>query len=241
MTAAMIPATTDHDPTPSLDEATAQLAERLLGSSVGALEMLAVHLGRQLGLYRALADGGPTTASALATRTGIAPRYAHEWLEQQAVSGFLNAGRQPLRAHEDILVFYDKQPAYDPQMVYTGRSSHSRGTKTERTVNHYGHNVNTPVVDQDGYQHPRSILTFKRPKMPAGKGHPNQKPVALMEWIVRSYCPAGGLVLDNVCGAGSTLVAARNAGRRAIGVEVREDYIAKTVARLESGAEGDQW
>lgn len=164
-------------------------------------------------------------------------RYSLVW-DKQAVTGHLNAKKQPLRAHEDIMVFYRQAPFYDPQMVYTGRTSHARGSRRDRTNNHYGHYENTDVVDQDGYQYPRSILTFKRPKTQA---HPSQKPVALADWMVRSYCPPGGLVLDNVCGSGTTLVAARSAGRRAIGIELREEFCEMTARRLESGEEGDRW
>lgn len=167
-------------------------------------------------------------------------RYDLVW-DKQAISNPLNAKIAPLRAHENILVFYGAKPHYEPQMVYTGRSSHSRGSKRERTVNHYGEFENTPVVEQDGYQYPRSILAFKRPKLPKGKGHPNQKPVALMEWLIRSFTKPGDLVLDNVAGVATTLVAARNADRRAIGIELQDEYVDKAVARLESGSEGDSW
>lgn len=163
-------------------------------------------------------------------------RYNLVWSKQH-ITGHLNAKRQPLRAHEDILVFYRKQPTYNPQMVFTGRSSHSRGTTIERTVNHYGEFVNTPTVDQGGYQYPRSILDFKRPK---GE-HPTQKPVELMEWMIRSYTNPGDLILDNVSGSGTTLVAARNCGRRCIGIEAQERYVEMTVERLESGSTGDTW
>jgi len=167
-------------------------------------------------------------------------RYNLVW-NKDATAGPLNAKRQPLRCHEDILVFYRRQPTYSPQMVFTGRSSHSRGTTVERTVNHYSTFNNTPVVDQAGHQYPRSILTFKRPKLPKGVGHPTQKPVALMEWMIRTYTQPGDLILDNVAGSATTLVAARNCGRRAIGIEKHEPYIDKAIARLESGAEGDSW
>jgi site-specific DNA-methyltransferase (adenine-specific) len=164
-------------------------------------------------------------------------RYDLVW-DKQAITGHLNAKRQPLRAHEDILVFYRRQPHYDPQMVHTGRASHSRGTRKDRTINHYGDFVNTPTVEQDGWQYPRSIVTFKRPK--AGK-HPTQKPVRLLEWLIQSYTRPGDLILDNVAGSSTALVAARNCGRRAIGVETHEAYIEMSVDRLTSGAEGDHW
>lgn len=166
-------------------------------------------------------------------------RYDLIW-DKVTSTGFLNAKKQPLRGHENIHVFYRKQPHYDPQLVYTGRSSHSRGTKTERTISHWGEFKNTPVADQpDGYQHPRSVLTYPRPK---GKDlHESAKPVALMEWLVRSYTAPGDLVLDQSCGSGTTLVAARTAGRRAVGIELDPASIDKTITRLESGSEGDHW
>lgn len=163
-------------------------------------------------------------------------RYSLIW-DKQTVTGHLNAQRQPLRSHEDLNVFYRKPPTYNPQMVHTGRSSHSRGRRRSRTVNHWGGFDNTDVVDQDGWQYPRSILSFARPK---GK-HPSQKPVALMEWLIRSYTNEGDVVLDNVAGSGTTLVAARNCGRRSIGIEVRDDYVGMIVDRLTSGSEGDSW
>lgn len=167
-------------------------------------------------------------------------RYNLVW-DKKATTGQLNAQRQPLRGHEDILVFYGKQPHYEPQMVFTGRSSHSRGSTVERTNHHYGHYVNTPVVDQDGMQHPRSILQFARPKLPKGVGHPTQKPVALMEWMIRSYTQPGDLILDNVSGSATTLVAARNCGRRAIGIEDHDPYVQDSIDRLTKGSEGDRW
>lgn len=164
-------------------------------------------------------------------------RYSLVW-DKQAVTGHLNAKKQPLRAHEDIMVFYGQQPVYNPQMVFTGRSSHSRGSTKERTNNHYGEYVNTDVVDQAGYQYPRSILEFPRPKV---KGHPSQKPVALLDWMIRSFSEPGDLVLDNVCGSGTALVAARAAGRRAIGIELREEFCEMAATRLASRSEGDAW
>lgn len=165
-------------------------------------------------------------------------KYDLVW-DKQAISGHLNAKRQPLRAHEQLLVFYEKQPTYNPQMVATGRASHSRGGRKDRTVNHYNRFENTDVVDQGGLQYPRSILTFKRPKVRGG--HPTQKPIALLEWLIRTYSNQGDTILDPVAGSSSTLVAARNCGRRAIGIEADPAWVHKSIARLQSGAEGDQW
>lgn len=161
--------------------------------------------------------------------------------DKDAVHGFLNANRRPLRAHENIMAFYDRQPTYHPQKVYTGKKTHSRGKSVERTNNHYGAFVDVPVPEQDGYQHPRSILTFPRPKLPKGRGHPTAKPVALMEWLIKSYSNPGDLILDNTCGSSSTLVAARNCGRKAIGIEMEPRFIEMSLERLTSGSAGDNW
>ena len=76
--------------TTTATDRTEQLVERVFGATIGALELCSIYLGSELGLYRALADHGPLTAPALAERAGIAPRYAREWLEQQAVAGILD-------------------------------------------------------------------------------------------------------------------------------------------------------
>lgn len=162
-------------------------------------------------------------------------RYDLIW-DKQAVSGFLNARKMPLRAHEQLQVFYRAQPWYEPQMVDTGRRSHSRGRRRDRTINHYGHFENTPVPDEQEGQHPRSILSYPRPKQSV---HPTQKPLGLCEWAVRSYCPPGAAVLDNVCGSGTTLLAAARAGRRAVGIEMREDYCELAASRLAARFEMD--
>jgi site-specific DNA-methyltransferase (adenine-specific)/modification methylase len=172
-------------------------------------------------------------------------RYSMVWAKEDEVgvdvSGVLNSRRQPLRNHEDLAVFYRRQPTYHPQMRRTGRKSHSRGQTVARTVNHYNEFVNTPVVEQDGEQYPLSVVKFRRPKLPKGQGHPSQKPVALMRWLIRTFTDPGDLVLDSVAGSGTTLVAARAEGRRAIGIELHEPYVEMAAARLASGSEGDKW
>lgn len=161
-------------------------------------------------------------------------RYSLVW-DKVAVTGFLNAKKQPLRAHEDLHVFYGAAPTYHPQMVYTGRRSHSRGKRVDRTLNHYGAFVNTETVEQEGYQYPRSILTFPRPKKAF---HPTQKPVELCEWLIRSFTNPNDIVLDNVAGSATTLVAARNCGRRAVGIENHEPFAERAALRLQDSSPG---
>jgi site-specific DNA-methyltransferase (adenine-specific)/modification methylase len=158
-------------------------------------------------------------------------RFSLVW-DKQAISGHLNAKRQPLRAHEDIHVFYRAQPPYHPQMV-AGRRAHSRGRSVERTTNHWGAHVNTPARDSD-LQYPRSILRFPRPKEGL---HPSQKPVDLLAWLIRTWSDPGAVVLDATCGSGSTLVAARAEGRFSIGIEADERYCEVAARRLASAAD----
>ena len=92
-------------------------------------------------------------------------RYSLVW-DKDAVTGFLNAKRQPMRSHEDLAVFYRRQPTYNPQMVYTGRSSHSRGKKAERKINHWGGFENT---DEDPAKDHRAAI----PTLHASSGRAN--------------------------------------------------------------------
>lgn len=158
------------------------------------------------------------------------------WQKDQP-TGHLNAKVQPLRDHEDLAVFYGRAPVYHPQMVHTGRSSHSRGKRKDRTINHYGHFENTAVVDQDGWQYPRSVLRFPKPR----GLHPSQKPVELARWLIRTFTDPGDVVLDPVCGSGTTLVAARAEGRRAVGIELHEPFAHMAAERLTSGSDKDRW
>lgn len=154
-------------------------------------------------------------------------RYELIWEKTKPV-GFLSANVRPLRAHENILVFARKfkGSAYHPQMI-KGKL-HSRGTG-DRHTKHYGHYRAVPKTESDLY-YPRSILRF-------GNGgpslHPTQKPLELMEWLVRTYSPRNRTILDPFAGSGSTLLAARLNGRKAIGIELSESYCEVIAKRLE--------
>ena len=140
--------------------------------------------------------------------------------------GFLNAKKQPLRIHEDILVFYRKQATYNPQRrpgkPYTNVKRHYGSTN-------YGKVRPEHVTKCDGGRYPISILNFKRDKE---KLHPTQKPVALCEYLVSTYTNPGDLVFDPTAGVASTCVAAENLGRRWIGCELSADYWAKGKERF---------
>ena len=148
-------------------------------------------------------------------------------------SGFLNANRMPLRSHEEICIFYKKQPTYNPQKV-KGKPNHSKGKPKEYGNNNYG---DFEFVDNSkelgDMKHPVSIVRFSKPH-PSVSVHPTQKPVEVCEWLIKSYTNEGELVLDNCMGSGSTGVACLNTGRNFIGIELDENYFNIAKDRIES-------
>jgi site-specific DNA-methyltransferase (adenine-specific) len=151
-------------------------------------------------------------------------RYDLIYKKSNRVSGFLNANRQPLRNHEQILVFYKKQPTYNPQFT-EGIPLHSKGnlSKTKQGVNNNYGVYDTSFDDRAGstQKFPKSVLDFERPHP---SKHPTEKPVKLCEWLISTYTNENEIVLDNTMGIGTTCVAAKNLNRRYIGIEKDEKY-----------------
>ena len=148
-------------------------------------------------------------------------KYTWIWKKGERVSGFLNAKKMPLRNHEDILVFYKKQPTYNPQFT-EGKESHGRGTKI---YSKESTSVYLPIKQMDtaksNLKYPKTVLNFNKPHPPI---HPSEKPVPLLEYLIKTYTNEGDCVLDNTMGSGSTGVAAMNTGRNFIGIEKEADY-----------------
>jgi len=146
--------------------------------------------------------------------------FKYDWIWEKTISsGQLNVNKQPLRRHEHILVFYKKQPIYNQQ--FTKGEPYS----IERKVTFKGEGYNKQVASQkinDGYRHPTSILYFPNPRI--RNGHPTQKPVALFEYLIKTYTNEGDIVLDNCIGSGTTAVAAINTRRHFIGIELSRKY-----------------
>lgn len=149
-------------------------------------------------------------------------RYNLVW-KKVLPSGFLNANRMPLREHEDICVFYKKLPIYNPQKV-KGKACHSKGGKVGDEVlgnNNYG---DYAVVETKGdMKFPTSVIEFSKPH-PSICVHPTQKPVDLLEWLIKTYTNENMIVLDNTMGSGSTGVACMNTNRKFIGIELDNTY-----------------
>lgn len=160
-------------------------------------------------------------------------RYNLIW-DKVAKSGFLNANRMPLRQHEDICVFYKKLPVYNPQMIpcEPHKRNHTKGNlKNPSKNNCYGSFVEVPTVISD-VKYPTSIISIPKEHCNGKFFHPTQKPVELMEWLIRTYTNEGDIVLDNCMGSGSTGVACVNTNRKFIGIEKEEKYFDIAKARI---------
>lgn len=152
--------------------------------------------------------------------------FRYEWIwEKDNGTGFLNAKKMPLKIHENILVFYKKLPTYNPQMR-TGFKPYK--CKQSRHSTNYGAYEQGHITESNGERYPIDIIEFNRD---SGL-HPTQKPVALLEYLIKTYTNEGDVVLDNCMGSGSTGVACVNTNRRFIGIELSEKYYNIAVRRI---------
>jgi len=150
----------------------------------------------------------------------------YEWIwKKESGTGFLNAKKAPLKNHENILVFYEKQPTYNPQMR-TGFKPYVCKKGGETT----NYNLSGSVITQsNGDRYPLTVIEFKRDK---DKIHPTQKPVALMEYLIKTYTNEGDTILDNCMGSGTTGVACKNLNRKFIGIEQDANYFEIAKSRI---------
>ena len=157
-------------------------------------------------------------------------RYNLVWQKTQP-TGFLNAHKMPLRTHEDICIFYKNLPVYNPLMTQGVRKVSSAKSKRNcvKTTN-YG---TYKLADYDSdKRYPTSVLKFSKDVQHSAI-HPTQKPVALLEWLIKTYTTPGALVLDNCSGSGTTILACIKTGRNYIGFETNEKYYKQSINRIE--------
>lgn len=183
------------------------------------------------------------TASQPFTTALIASNYSmfrYVWVWNKVLPrGHLNAKKQPLRVHEDVVVFSSKSHIYHPQKTKgharkIARTKYDKGGDGEQV---YGREKRDTFYDSDE-RYPTTILTHSNADQ-TGKVHPTQKPVALMEYLIRTYTNPGDTVLDNTMGSGTTGVACVNTGRNFIGIEMDAEYFAIAEARIaEASAQG---
>lgn len=158
-------------------------------------------------------------------------RYNLIWKKTQP-TGFLNAKRMPLRSHEDICIFYRKLPTYNPQKTqgHTRKVSSAQHKRNCKQTSDYGEHKLTSYDSTERY--PTSVITFAKDSQKEAL-HPTQKPVALLEWLIKTYSNKGDVVLDNCMGSGSTGVACIKSNRDFIGIELDEHYFEIARQRLE--------
>ena len=165
--------------------------------------------------------------------------YKYDWIMKKSKSnGFLNAKKMPLKATENICVFYKSQPTYNPQgLIKIDKIIKNAGTKSRKNLKKNGditsaHNtINRDYYKQEFTNYPINIIECSNgsPK----SLHPTQKPLDVIEYLIKTYTNENDLILDFTCGSGTTLVAAQNLNRRCIGIELEEKYCEVAKNRLE--------
>jgi len=157
-------------------------------------------------------------------------KYCWVWDKVNRPTGHLNAKRMPLRQTEDVAVFCKGASTYNPQMTQ-GKPYTATGSKRSQN---YGSQVKSTTICADGLRYPRDLLKISADERgTVGRIHPTQKPVALMEYLIRTYTNEGETVLDFTMGSGTTGVAAKNLGRNFIGIEMDEAYFDIAKQRIE--------
>lgn len=158
--------------------------------------------------------------------------YKYDWIwDKVKGTGFLNAKRQPMRNHELISVFYKKQCTYNPQKTYGHKMKKSYRSKDLQT-DVYGEMKNDYTYESTE-RYPRSIQVFSTDTQNSSL-HPTQKPVALIEYLIKTYTNEGELVFDSCMGSGTTGVACINTNRRFIGIELDNNYFKIAKERIEN-------
>lgn len=149
--------------------------------------------------------------------------FKYEWIWNKVrVTGHLNAKKQPMRAHESVVVFYRSQCVYNPQMTPSG--GHIRGPfgKQKKRTENYGVFSDDNRTHEASEYYPRSIITFQAEMQSI---HPTQKPTSLFEYLILTYTDPSEVVLDNCIGSGTTAIACLNTGRNFIGFELSQEYV----------------
>lgn len=161
-----------------------------------------------------------------ALRMSNVRNYKYDWVwEKTQATGHLNAKRQPLRSNELISVFYKKQCTYNPQKTQGHKPMNSgvRKLSVQNKTEVYGRATKELPFGGNTDRYPRTNIVFKSDKQKSYL-HPTQKPVALMEYLIKTYTNENETVLDFTMGSGSTLVACKNTNRNGIGIEMNDKY-----------------
>lgn len=163
----------------------------------------------------------------------------YEWIwEKTQATGHLNANKMPMKAHENILVFYKNLPVYNPQKTigHAPVNTYTKYIATQNNSELYGDLSKEISGGGNTERYPRSIQIFSSDKQREHL-HPTQKPVKLLEYLIKTYTNEGEIVLDNCIGSGSTAVAAINTNRNFIGIEKEFKYYEIALNRLKVKAQ----
>ncbi len=167
-----------------------------------------------------------------ALRMSNIKNYKYDWIwHKPTATGHLNSKKQPMRAYENISIFYKKQPIYNPikttghiRKVSSATSKAKSVIKAKGRIKVYSDECENSMVDYDSTdRYPRNVITFSTDKQ-ISKLHPTQKPVALMEYLIKTYTNENETVLDFTMGSGTTGVACKNTDRNFTGIELDETY-----------------
>ena len=154
--------------------------------------------------------------------------YKYDWIwKKERLTNVFQVKRRPGKVVENISVFYKKQPTYNPQKTkYEGPlRSNKIGDNAGFSITQTGGGGPKPIqYHDDGTRYPLQIIEFNRDSMYEKKYHPTQKPIELLEYLIKTYTNEGEIVLDFTMGSGSTGVACKNLNRKFIGIELNEEY-----------------
>lgn len=175
-----------------------------------------------------------------ALRMSNIKQYKYDWIwEKDKGTNFALSNKQPLRKTENISVFYKKQPFYDSQGEKLDRPyKHTLPiSKSDSSKGAGEHNLNSDGSRKYAYythSKKHNLLYFPRESQTSSKLHPTQKPITLLEYLIKTYTQEGETVLDFTMGSGSTGVAAKNLNRKFIGIELDEAYFKIAKERIEN-------
>ena len=155
--------------------------------------------------------------------------YRYEWVwNKNKGANFAHVKRMPLNSHEYVVVFYKKQPTYNPQMT---QGKPYKQKREQKSINGIADNLHRFTTVSDGMRYPKTIIEVEGMAQ-RHIVHPTQKPVALFEYLINTYTNEGDVVLDNCMGSGTTAIAAINTGRKYIGFELEKEYFDITNKRI---------
>ena len=157
-------------------------------------------------------------------------KYDWKWIKTKP-SGHLNAKKQPMRAYEDIIVFYNKQCLYNPQGLVYGEFNNNRKWRSNtKSCEVFGNEKHFKVSNASNY--PKNILNYSNPNN--NLFHPTQKPIDLLEYLIKTYTNENEIVLDFTMGSGSCGIASINTNRKFIGIELDKNYFNIAKERMEN-------